>query len=511
MYETDKWSEYQGYDPNGESIEDIVKRMTVQQKMIASTIQEIKQVGDDVQYNRSQITQTADMIRQEVNQKIEGIEGAWEGEYSSLVEQTAQEIRAELDAKISDYDTGITQRYRSEILQTATSIRQEVSTIEQTLDGRINVTNSRITQTSNEIRSEVTNLGNVLDAKINANHSSIVQRADSITTTVEGIITNVDNIASRLSTAEIKITDSSIVSTVRQSTSYKDDLAAKANTSTVNNLGARLLSAESEIESKFTEAKTYAETKSSEAYVASEAYALAKSDLARIKAEAYADGIVTAEEQARIDQAVANLAEAKAHAEAKAKEAENASKAYAETEFIIDRQRMSVIEQNAESITTMVGSHTTLIGFLQNTEIPALKERLNTAEIRVTDSSIISTVRSSTAYWNDLGQKVNESELYSKIEQTVSTITIQANQINLDGITRVNQRLHLGGTYSVGGAVKGIFFSDGSRIIQESGVDGIRISAPQIILETTTYLGSHGANNLLATKGELANLVAKFG
>ena len=77
-------------------------------------------------------------------------------------------------------------------------------------------------------------------------------------------------------------------------------------------------------------AKAYAETKATEARTASEAYALAQANLAQTNAEAYADGIVTAEEQARINDATAKLAEAKTYAETKATEAETASKAYAD-------------------------------------------------------------------------------------------------------------------------------------------------------------------------------------
>jgi hypothetical protein len=64
-----------------------------------------------------------------------------------------------------------------------------------------------------------------------------------------------------------------------------------------------------------------------------EAVARAEATLAQVNAEAYADGKVSAEEQARIDQAAANLAEAKTHAEAKAAEAESAAKAHTDAQL----------------------------------------------------------------------------------------------------------------------------------------------------------------------------------
>ncbi len=69
-----------------------------------------------------------------------------------------------------------------------------------------------------------------------------------------------------------------------------------------------------------------------EARQAAEAVARAEATLAQTSAEAYADGIVSAEEQARIDEAAANLAAAKAHAETKATAAEQEAKTHANTQ-----------------------------------------------------------------------------------------------------------------------------------------------------------------------------------
>lgn len=76
----------------------------------------------------------------------------------------------------------------------------------------------------------------------------------------------------------------------------------------------------------------HANLKASEAQAAAEAVARAEATLAQTNAEAYADGIVSAEEQARIDEAAANLAAAKAHAETKAAAAEQEAKTHANTQ-----------------------------------------------------------------------------------------------------------------------------------------------------------------------------------
>ncbi|MDY3470790.1 hypothetical protein PG627_07550 [Riemerella anatipestifer] len=67
---------------------------------------------------------------------------------------------------------------------------------------------------------------------------------------------------------------------------------------------------------KETLIKAYADGKADKAEQSAIAVAEAKANLARLQAEAHADNIVTAEEQARINEAKAKLEEAKAHAQA---------------------------------------------------------------------------------------------------------------------------------------------------------------------------------------------------
>lgn len=75
-------------------------------------------------------------------------------------------------------------------------------------------------------------------------------------------------------------------------------------------------------------AQDYSSTKIEEARVAQEQYARAQAEAAKTVANAYADGIVSAEEQRAIDDANTKLAQAKAHAEQKAKEAQDAAQGY---------------------------------------------------------------------------------------------------------------------------------------------------------------------------------------
>lgn len=85
------------------------------------------------------------------------------------------------------------------------------------------------------------------------------------------------------------------------------------------------IDAQTKADNALAQAKADAITKANEAQAAAEAVAVSKANLAETNAKSHADGIVSDEEQARIDQAAANLAEAKADAQTKADAAEQAA------------------------------------------------------------------------------------------------------------------------------------------------------------------------------------------
>lgn len=91
-----------------------------------------------------------------------------------------------------------------------------------TVDGRVTTLNTSLTTTNNKVATIETNL-NSITSRVSSTESSI--------TTING---NVSSLQTRMSSAETKITDSAIVSTVRSSTAYTSDLSAKANQSALN-------------------------------------------------------------------------------------------------------------------------------------------------------------------------------------------------------------------------------------------------------------------------------------
>lgn len=68
-----------------------------------------------------------------------------------------------------------------------------------------------------------------------------------------------------------------------------------------------------------------------------------------------------------------------------------------------------------------------------NTELGKVISRVNTAEQKITDTAITSTVRESTQYKNDLTGKVSTNEVISKINQSAESIQIEAKNVNFKG------------------------------------------------------------------------------
>lgn len=141
-------------------------------------------------------------------------------------------------------------------------------------------------------------------------------------------------------------------------------------------------------------------------------------------------------------------------------------------------QMNSAIQQSANSITTSVSST-----YATKTEIENVETRISSAEQKITDEAIVSTVRSSTAYTNDLGQKVSTGEIISSINQTAETITIEANKLDLKGYLTITA----GDTnYDPKGAAKEIsdnIYTSGTTTINGGKITTGSIDASKISVE----------------------------
>ena len=103
------------------------------------------------------------------------------------------------------------------------------------VDSNIANTNTNIAN----LTTEVTTTKNKV-ASIETNLNGIISKVTSVENSVVNINGNIANLQQRMSTAEHKITSDSIVSTVRSSTAYTNDLNAKANQSALNTTNSNL-------------------------------------------------------------------------------------------------------------------------------------------------------------------------------------------------------------------------------------------------------------------------------
>ena len=114
-------------------------------------------------------------------------------------------------------------------------------------------------------------------------------------------------------------------------------------------------------------------------------------------------------------------------------------------------------------------------------DVASLATRVTTAEQKITDDSIVSTVRESVEYTNDLGEKVNSTEVISSINQTAESITIDASKINLvSAITFDSLNSDLQGTINEHSE----FVSEQKTVIQQNANDITLLKEKKVDLST---------------------------
>ncbi|MDB1943748.1 phage tail protein [Clostridium tertium] len=97
------------------------------------------------------------------------------------------------------------------------------------------------------------------------------------------------------------------------------------------------------------------------------------------------------------------------------------------TSLTTTNNKVATIETNLNSITSRVSSTESSITTI-NGNVTSLQSRMSTAESKITDSAIVSTVRSSTAYTTDLNAKANQSAL-NTTNSNVSGLTTRINTV----------------------------------------------------------------------------------
>lgn len=115
---------------------------------------------------------------------------------------------------------------------------------------------------------------------------------------------------------------------------------------------------------------------------------------------------------------------------------------------------LAEVKTTTDSISSRVAATETSITTI-NSNVTSLTTRVSSAEQKITPTAIVSTVRQSTDYTNDLNKKVGTNEIISKINQTAESVTISANKIGLLGATNIPDLTAdkiKGGTLTLGGS-----------------------------------------------------------
>ena len=106
------------------------------------------------------------------------------------------------------------------------------------------------------------------------------------------------------------------------------------------------------------------------------------------------------------------------------------------------KQMQSAIDQKADSITSTVSS-----AYATKDSVASLETWKKEASQKITDSAIISTVSSSSA-WN---KKADKASLISQINQSAESVSISASKIKLEGVVTANNyfRINADGSMEV--------------------------------------------------------------
>ena len=110
--------------------------------------------------------------------------------------------------------------------------------------------------------------------------------------------------------------------------------------------------------------------------------------------------------------------------------------------YVTIKQMQSAIDQKADSITSTVSST-----YATKASVTSLESWKKEASQKITDSAIISTVSSSSA-WN---KKADKASLISQINQSAESVSISASKIKLEGVVTANNyfRINADGSMEV--------------------------------------------------------------
>lgn len=153
----------------------------------------------------------------------------------------------------------------------------------------------------------------------------------------------------------------------------------------------------------------------------------------------------------------------------------------------------SAIKQNADSITASVSKTYATQASLETekakvTNLETWKEK---AELKITDSAIVSTVTSSISW----SKKADKASLISQINQSAESISISASKINLNGVVTANSYFCIltdGSIKSVKGTLGGWTISSDKIQSRFAGIDAMTIHSDGYLKFGTCKISSTG-------------------
>lgn len=153
----------------------------------------------------------------------------------------------------------------------------------------------------------------------------------------------------------------------------------------------------------------------------------------------------------------------------------------------------SAIKQNADSITASVSKTYATQASLETekAKVTNLETWKAKAELKITDSAIVSTVTSSTSW----SKKADKASLISQINQSAESISINASKINLNGVVTANSYFCIltdGSIKSTKGTLGGWTISSDKIQSRFAGIDALTIHSDGYLKFGTCKISSTG-------------------
>ena len=153
----------------------------------------------------------------------------------------------------------------------------------------------------------------------------------------------------------------------------------------------------------------------------------------------------------------------------------------------------SAIKQNADSITASVSKTYATQASLETekAKVTNLETWKAKAELKITDSAIVSTVTSSISW----SKKADKASLISQINQSAESISISASKINLNGVVTANSYFCIltdGSIKSVKGTLGGWTISSDKIQSRFAGIDAMTIHSDGYLKFGTCKISSTG-------------------